>query len=418
MLSPLLIVILISARGIVISEVMANPKGLSGAHLPEDRNEFVEIYNRGREAIDLYNYRISDGDAVDFICAWQDSTILAKNPNVIINTTWLRPEGYAVVLDPEYLDPDAQGGFVQPYRFGDSCLILTLRNTTIGNGLANNDPITVFSIYGDSSQFGTPLDACDSFPFSAGDGFSWERIDLSGPDRKENWAICPDSSGSTPGRQNGILSVIEVVLSGIYVIDSVVPEPGGLFNFRVNVRNSSFIQSPRGEIKCWFSPRDTFLRTGLPEIGAQRETSFVFKAVVPKVQAELWVRVIVPLDKDSMNNRARVVVVPGGLKGVLSLGFVSFTPDDDGFEDSLPIFYSLPEPDGRLTIRVFDLKGRVVRTVVANLNCGDFRTGTVYWNGRKDNGALAPAGFYAIVLDCRYKGDKIRAKLPVVLVKR
>ncbi|MEO0019759.1 MAG: lamin tail domain-containing protein [candidate division WOR-3 bacterium] len=418
MLNLLLMAVVFSAKGVVISEVMANPKGLSGAHMPEDRNEFVELYNAGREAIDLYNYRIGDGDAVDFICAWQDSTILEKNPNVIINNTWLKPGGYAVILDPEYTDPDAQGGFVQPYRFGDSCLILTVGNTTIGNGLANNDPVIVFSIYGDSSTFGTPGDAGDSFPYSAGDGFSWERIELSGPDIKENWAVCPEGSGSTPGRQNGILTVIDVVLAGLFVIDSVVPEPGNLFNFGVNLKNSSFIPSPAGEIRCWFGEADTFLRTGLPEIGAQRETTLIFSGVVPRMEKELWVKVIVPLDKDTMNNRARVVIVPGGQKGVLSLGFSSFTPDDDGFEDSLPIFYSLPEPRGRLTIRVFDLKGRVVRTLVENLNYGDFCKGTVYWNGRRDNGALAPSGFYCIVLDCRYKGDRIRAKMPVVLVKR
>jgi len=417
-LNLLLFAVVFSARGIVISEVMANPKGGGGAHLPEDRNEFVEIYNEGNEAVDLYNYRIGDGDAVDIICAWQDSIILEKNPACIINWTWLKPKGYAVILDPEYLDPDAQGGFVQPYIFGDSCLILTVGNTTIGNGLANNDPITVFSIYGDSSTFGTAIDMSDSFPGNAGDGFSWERIDLLGPDIKENWAVCPESSGSTPGRANGIIGVIDLAITGVFVIDSVVPGQGKFFNFGVSVRNNSFIQSPRGEICAWFSPGDTFLRTGLPEIEAQRETIFVFSAVMPKMQKELWVKVIVPNEKDTMNNRARVLIVLGGKRQVLSLGFNSFTPDDDGFEDSLPIFYYLPEPQARLTIKVFDLQGRLVRTIVENFNCDDACAGTVYWDGTKDNGRLAAAGFYAVVLECKYQGERIRAKLPAVLVKK
>jgi len=417
-LNLLLFPILFSSPGIIITEVMANPRGTNGAHMPEDRNEFIEIYNRAREAIDLYNYRIDDGDAVDLLCAWQDSSILDRNPNVIINTTWLRPGGYAVILDPEYTDPEAEGGDIQPYRFGEQTLILTVGNTTIGNGLANNDPIVLFSIYGDTSTFGTPTDSADNWPLNAGDGFSWERIDPLGPDCKDNWAVCPDSSGSTPGRQNAASVVIDVALKRIFLCDSLPPEPGNRFNFGVNVKNNSFIPSPAGMVKAWFSPNDTFLRMELPGLTPRVETTFFFSGVAPRTRTELWVRTLIPEDRDTMNNQARLLVIPGGRKEVLSPAFTSFSPDNDGFEDSLPINYSLPEPNGTLTLQVFDLKGRLVRTIVARLRCNDSTQGTVYWNGRKDNAAPAPAGIYAIFLEYRYSGNKIRAKLPVVLIRR
>ena len=41
---PLLVLVLISGR-IVVTEVMPNPAGSSGAREPEDRNEFVELHN-------------------------------------------------------------------------------------------------------------------------------------------------------------------------------------------------------------------------------------------------------------------------------------------------------------------------------------------------------------------------------------
>jgi len=173
----LLTFLLLGATGTVsITEVMANPRGPTGAHQPEDRNEFVELYNYGPEPVDLFAWTIDDGDAIDYIAAWTDSSLLQDNPTLRINETWLGPGAYAVVLDPEYADTAALGGFVRPYRFPDSTLILTVRNTTIGNGLAGNDPLVLISssAYGfaDTSTFGTPLDLTDGFPTDAGDGVS------------------------------------------------------------------------------------------------------------------------------------------------------------------------------------------------------------------------------------------------------
>ncbi len=139
---------LLCASRIVITEVMANPAGKSGSHMPEDRNEFVEIYNSSDNAIDLLDWTVSDGDGADHLTAWTDSSILNNCPALRIGSTWLNPGRYAVVLDSEYTDPSPLGGFVQPYRFGDSALILTTGNTTLGNGLAATDPVIAGRLVG------------------------------------------------------------------------------------------------------------------------------------------------------------------------------------------------------------------------------------------------------------------------------
>jgi len=400
---------------VVITEVMANPRGGDGAHLPEDRNEFVEIYNAGDEAIDLYNYRLTDYDATDVIVAWQDSLILVKNPRVIINSTWLRPGGYAVILDPEYTDSLAQGGEVQPYEFGEGVLILTVGNTTLGNGLQNNDPITIYSIYGDSTTFGTP-GVEDGFPFNAGDGFSWERIDILGPDTLDNWAVAVESAGSTPGRVNSVSSFVDVAVNGINIEDSVMPDPGKVFNFTVLVANLGYIPSPSGEVFAWFGSGDTFWRQGLPVLSARVETTLVMSARAPKSQTELWVMVRVAQDKETLNNRARLLLVPGGKREMLVLDNNSFSPNNDGFEDSLVIRYFLPEPNGKLTVAVYDLDAQLVGTVL-RVNKVLELEGVVYWNGSQDNGGLAPAGIYLIFLDYSFTGRRVRVKKPVVLIK-
>lgn len=409
----LLFTVILSSK-LVITEVMANPRGGDGAHYPEDRNEFVELYNAGDHAVDLFNYIITDGDAQDVIRAWQDSTILNQHPNVIIGTTWLKPGGYAVILDQEYLDPEAIGGWVQPYRFGDSTLMVTVGNTTIGNGLSNNDPV-IISGYEDSSSFGTPF-LNDGFPYNAGDGYSWERVDISGPDGLANWAVCPETSGCTPGMANAFGLRIDLALAELELIDSAGTEPADSFGVRVRVENHSYVVSPKGTIQVWFYPDETVAESDLPPMGPKTETVFVFSGRVPQVPKELWVRLEVPRDYDTSNNRGRLMVYPQRENRVLSLNLNGFSPNGDGFEDSLLIRFQLPEKGGGLTIKVFNLAGKPIKTLL-DKRMTDQIQGQVYWNGAGDRGEVVPAGVYAVLLDYKTKRERVRTKLPVVLIR-
>ncbi len=400
---------------IIISEVMANSAGGSGAHFPEDRNEFVELYNAGPEAIDLFNWIIDDGDAVDRIVVWRDSLILINHPNVIINTTWLKPGGYALILDPEYTDPLAAGGYVQPYRFGDSTLILTVGNTTIGNGLANNDPIILASPYGDTTTFGTPFNPDDGFPFNAGDGISWERIDLSTPDVPANWAGCPDSAGCTPGLANAISRYFDLSIKLMAVKGDVPVKPGLVFAVELTVLNAGYGRSPDWELLAWWSRGDTFVRMASPGLLPDAETTIVLRPVAPAGQDELWAKVVCSGEKETLNNLYRLVISPGGAGRLLSLGFKGFSPNGDGFEDSLPIFYFLPEGGGRLTIKVFDLRGRCVRSIFDRWQA-PATDGAAFWDGRGDDGRQVASGIYAVYLEYRYSGKKITARLPAVVL--
>ncbi|MGQ9678123.1 MAG: lamin tail domain-containing protein [bacterium] len=402
---------------VVITEVMANPKGGSGAHSPDDRNEFVEIYNAGRGAVDLFNYTLSDGDATDQLCAWLDSTILILNPDLVINSTWLKPGGYAVILDPEYTDSVAVGGYVQPYRFGDSSLILTVSNTTLGNGLSGNDPITLASPYGDTTTFGTPQSPGDGFPVDAGDGFSWERVDILGPDLPENWEICPDSSGSTPGRANAVSFYYDLAVIGMAVVDTAPLEPGMRFEFAVRVKNLGFVAGPEWRLNCVWERGDDVAEIEVASLAAKQETTFIFETTAPRSRTALWSKVVCPGDKETLNNFSRMFVTPRAQSGVLNLGLESFSPDGDGFEDSLPVSFCLPEPGGRLTLKVFDLAGRTVRVIFTSHLVEEVQ-GFVYWDGKTTRGEVAPTGLYAVYLEYRYSGRKVSAKQPVVLVKR
>lgn len=192
---------------VIISEVMANPKGIeSGAGSPGDRNEYVELYNRDSLEIDVEGWILWDGDAYDVIEAWTDTSI--SDPDVIIDTTVICSGCYAVILDPEYTDV-GDTTFMEPYDFPPGTVIMKVGNTTIGDGLSGEDPLslgTPDTTFLDT--YGTPSDTTDSIPFDAGDGISIERIDLDKPDCEENWAPCQDSMG-TPGGKNSVTGLLE-----------------------------------------------------------------------------------------------------------------------------------------------------------------------------------------------------------------
>lgn len=194
---------------VVISEVMANPMGQeSGSGSPGDRNEYVELYNRDSTMVDVEGWVLWDGDALDVVKAWSDTNLL--DPDAVINTTNIQPGCFAVILDPEYTDL-GDGTWLQPYDFPPGAVILTVRNTTLGDGLSSFDPLSLGTP--DTSfidTYGTPQDTTDSIPFNAGDGVSIERIDLLLPDSEDNWAPCKDSMG-TPGGKNSVTAVLEEV---------------------------------------------------------------------------------------------------------------------------------------------------------------------------------------------------------------
>jgi hypothetical protein len=415
---------LLAASRIVITEVMANPKGKAGAHFPEDRNEFVELYNASTEAVDLRGWRLDDGDAVDELTAWTDSSLLAADSTLIINYSWLYPDRYAVVLDPEYTDPAATGGFIMPYHFGDSTLILTVGNTTIGNGLATTDPVTVYSPYGDTSTFGTPADPTDSIPCDPGDGISWERIDVDGADTVSNWIACRDTAGSTPGNSNSSLTFLDMAVTRVALTDSTATKPGEPVLALITVANTGFRVTDTWSLAV-FIDRNGNAREDMDEnvtrfngwsIQRGRDTLVPVSFPCPSGKTDVWAELSCPSDDVTSNNSMRLTITPGGSERMFDLNLSSFSPDGDGSEESLAVFYRLPEAKGNLKVTVYNLGGKSVATLFSGTP-PDAR-GVVYWDGRTSTGARAPIGIYAVCVEYRKSGTTRTDKLPVVLLRK
>ncbi len=231
-------------KTIVISEVIANPE-------TETTDEFIELYNSSTEAIDVAGWQFTDGDSLDQIVSWQ-TEIHGEISGAITGTTEIPSETYVIILDPDYLS----GGL--PYSFPANIIILTVENSSLGNGLTgSSDPITLYNSEGTEQinvidTYGTPIsnddplecddDGLDNIPFDPGNGISVEKIDLNLEDTETNWSYNADGQ-ATPGSQNNpfvnlppeILSTIaepaELVLNGsdttllkVHVTDANGPE--------------------------------------------------------------------------------------------------------------------------------------------------------------------------------------------------
>jgi len=74
-----------------------------------------------------------------------------------------------------------------------------------------------------------------------------------------------------------------------------------------------------------------------------------------------------------------------------------FSPDNDGFEDFALINYNLSQATAQVRIKIFDSKGRLVRTLLNNQASGS--NGSVTFDGLDDSGYPLRMGIYIIFLE-------------------
>ncbi|MCX7612384.1 MAG: hypothetical protein N2043_12435, partial [Ignavibacterium sp.] len=71
--------------------------------------------------------------------------------------------------------------------------------------------------------------------------------------------------------------------------------------------------------------------------------------------------------------------------------------DNDGFEDFCIINYNLTQTISQVRIKIFDSKGRLVRTLLNNQPSGS--SGSVIFDGKDEVGRALRIGIYVIFLE-------------------
>lgn len=91
-----------------------------------------------------------------------------------------------------------------------------------------------------------------------------------------------------------------------------------------------------------------------------------------------------------------------------------FSPDNDGFEDFTIINYNLTQPVAQVRIKIFDNKGRLVRTLLNNQPSGS--GGSIVFDGLDDNGKALRMGIYIIFLEALNENSGVTEVVKAVVV--
>ncbi len=105
----------------------------------------------------------------------------------------------------------------------------------------------------------------------------------------------------------------------------------------------------------------------------------------------------------NQNNESNISVSPN-----------PFSPDNDGFEDFTVINYRLTKTTSQVRVKIYDSRGRLVRTLANNQASG--QNGSIIFNGLDDNGNALRMGIYIIFLEAINENSGIAENLKTVVV--
>ncbi|OGJ85967.1 MAG: hypothetical protein A2268_00045 [Candidatus Raymondbacteria bacterium RifOxyA12_full_50_37] len=471
----LFVILLIVCRaawcGLVITEVEPNPPGNSSGDIPGDlTHEFVEVYNTGPLPVNLsecYFIFGSSGSSTVNRCdpvVWAGDSLRNVGRDSAVQYAAQIPAGaFAIMLCRGYVSaPESTW-----YAIASGTFIFTSKNKYFrSGGLANSG--TTIQLF-DSS--GLLLSSFNSFLSSAMDpGESWTQH-LIAPDSQDfpgNWAIAfPTPGGQFPyqgAREYGSTLVINEVMS-----DPLEGHPEWIELFNpgddtVDLRGWRI--GGNEEDDFLLTPDMVFVPPGhFAIITEDNETASRFfpDALCPLIEPEAWDAlrrdddIIVIRDRNNVTIDSLAYagdwfpvskgvsferVLPGGATNQKdnwhqsrnvsgsTAGFANSSPEEAvsafhftlqnsrirpgcGCDLSRITMHVVKPADDQLTIKIYDIRGRVVRSIC------DRATGTapyLFWDGKHGNGHLMPAGLYLISV--RNEGSSaVLEKYPVALLK-
>ena len=113
-------------------------------------------------------------------------------------------------------------------------------------------------------------------------------------------------------------------------------------------------------------------------------------------------------------NQNSIYTVNPNIESNISVSPNPFSPDNDGFEDFTIINYKLTQATSQVRIKIFDNKGRLVRTLANNQASGS--SGSIIFDGIGDDGQVLRIGIYIIFLESINDGSGVVESMKTVVV--
>ena len=106
---------------------------------------------------------------------------------------------------------------------------------------------------------------------------------------------------------------------------------------------------------------------------------------------------------DNSNKEAKISVSPN-----------PFSPDNDGFEDFTLINYDITQRLAQTRVKIFDSKGRLVRTLINNQSSAS--SGSIVFDGLDDDGRALRIGIYIIFMEASNDNSGVVETLKTIVV--
>jgi hypothetical protein len=113
-------------------------------------------------------------------------------------------------------------------------------------------------------------------------------------------------------------------------------------------------------------------------------------------------------------NQNSIYTVNPNIESNISVSPNPFSPDNDGFEDFTIINYKLTQATSQVRIKIFDNKGRLVRSLANNQASGS--SGSIIFDGIGDDAQTLRIGIYIIFLEAINEGSGVVESMKTVVV--
>jgi hypothetical protein len=416
--------------GIIINEIMYDPS--------TSECEWIELYNNSSLAVNMKSWQISDAStkititSSDRTLASGDYLVLSKNSNIVNVHTQIDTTKIIYLSNLPTLNND--GDDITIYNSSGSAVDEVYYKSSWGGSTSKNSLERKSSngVSSDSTNWATSMDCEYSSPTRANSlsnitGYS--KNDLSINEIMYDpltisceWIEFYNSTNKSLNLKGWRLNVSSsylnlydtceyIISSGQYLVmvaDTTIynrfsdlknsdPSRKIIFNSSLSLSNSGamvkVLDAKNNTIdSVYYSTK--WHNTNIPDT-----KGYSLERINPQFNSN---------DKSNWNSCTAILGgTPGAKNSIYTTNNVStntvsvspnpFSPDGDGFEDFTIIKYKLKPNIFQLRVKVYDIKGRLVRTLLNNQLSGS--EGQIIFDGKNDGGEKLRIGIYILYIE-------------------
>ncbi|MEO8514492.1 MAG: lamin tail domain-containing protein [Ignavibacteria bacterium] len=417
-----------TAGRVIINEIMYD--------FPAGECEWVEIYNNSDSVVNLKNWKISDNSLTQVIITANDyfmnpHTYVVISQSSAIFANHVKMDSTRVITNSSLPSLNNTGDAVLIYKINGAVSDRVDYSPDWGGTNVSLERIDFNGVSNDSSNWASSIDCEKSTPTRVNSISSAQHYSRNDLIINEIMAA-PTSNGSeyielyNPTSQTinivGWLFTETGGTQGITDTCSALIKPGmyAVIAADTNIYHDfPYLRTPDSTQKVFISGS-----LGLNNDADLTKIADVFRTMIDSVYySDNWYNPNLPgsgrsLEKinPSFNgndgrNWSSCTYPNGGSPGLKNSVYTSnstkqgevtispnpFSPDNDGYEDFTIISYSLQNPVSQVRMKIFDVKGRLIKTLLNNQSSGS--TGQIVYNGLDDENRKLRLGIYIVFLE-------------------